>query len=286
MGAVSASRSEVQPQRRQALVWPREHGAWGIVLVALFTGAGAGLSSAQNLPPLFWLTLAVVAAFCLRTPIENSLPASPFRPRTAAEWRSVMTASAAYAVCGGFAVWMLARAGVLNLFWKPGLAAAGLFALQAVIKRAGRSYRAPGEVVGAFGLALTAVGGWAVATGQINSQAVALWILNGLFATIQIIYVQFRIRAARGGSFPKASTRRRLLIGEMFVFLVLVAGASAGVMPALALVAFLPILVDVVNWSLRATSQPLEIHRLGRSQLAHSILFGLLLITAFRLPFP
>lgn len=284
---LSAAWREVQPGRRQALVWPREHGAWGILLVSLFTGAGAGLSSAQNLPQLFWLTVAVVAAFCLRTPLENSLPSSPVRARTAAERRWVLVASAAYAFCGVVAVWMLARAGVLNLLWKPGLAAAGLFALQAVIKRVDRSHRAPAEVVGAFGLALTAVAGWTVTTGQIGAQAVTLWILNGLFAAIQIIYVQFRIRAARGGAWlSNASARRRVLGGEAFVFLLLIAGASTSVMPALTLVAFMPILLDVAGWCLRAAPQPLKIHRLGRTQLAHSIFFGLFLITAFRVPFP
>lgn len=283
---LSAPWREVQPARRRALVWPREHGAWGILLVSLFTGAAAGLSSAQNLPQLCWLTVAVVAAFCLRTPLENSLPASPFRARTAAERRWVMAAGAAYAFCAVFAVWMLARGGALNLLWKPGLAAVGLFALQAAIKRAGRAHRTPGEVVGAFGLALTAVAGWAVATGQMNAQAVSLWILNGLFAAIQIIYVQFRIRAARGGEWlANASSRRRFLAGEAFVFLLLIAGARAGLMPALALAAFMPILLDVAAWSLRAAPRPLEIRRLGRTQLAHSILFGLLLIAAFRLPF-
>lgn len=67
-------------------------GRWGILLVCLITGASIGFSSTTDLSTLLWLTVAVVAAFCLRTPIENSLPASPLRARVSAEWRWVVVA--------------------------------------------------------------------------------------------------------------------------------------------------------------------------------------------------
>lgn len=278
---------EVHPARRRSLVWPREHGAWGILLVSLITGSAIGLSSTANLPRLLWLTIAVAAAFCIRTPFENSLPASPFRPRDRAEWRWVIGAAGIYTLCGAFAIVMLVRGGALDLIWKPGVAAAGFFALQAFVKRTGRAGRLPGGVIGAFGLALAAVAGWAVAAGGIERQALTLWILNGLFATDQIVFVQLRIREARcSGAVSCSRNRLLLLAGEALVALLLISGAVTGFIPSLSLIAFLPVLVRGGIWALGNHHRRLQIHRLGKSELFHSILFGHLLMIAFRFHIP
>jgi hypothetical protein len=284
MSILPAYWREVHPARRRTLVWPREHGAWGILLVPLIAGAASGLASAQNVPRLLWLSVAVMAAFCLRTPIENSLPASPYRPRGPAEWHWVMVAASAYSLSGAFALAMLLREGALSLVWKPGLAAAGFFALQAAVKRTGRAGRLPAEVIGAFGLTLTAVAAWAVAAGQIERRALALWLLAGLFATDQIVYVQLRIREAREAQ-PASHSRTKwlFLAGEAFTALLLVIGARVRFIPALAILVFMPVFARGAAWSVRAHQEPLRIHRLGKTELIHSILFGLLLIASFRL---
>lgn len=282
MSILPAYWRDIHPTRRWALVWPREHGAWGILLVSLITGCAVGFSSTTDLPTLLWLMMAVVAAFCLRTPIENSLPASPFRARGSAEWRWVIAAGSIYGLAGALAVAMLIRAGFLGLLWKLGLAAAGFFVLQAVAKRLGRVGRLPGEIIGAFGLTLAAVAGWAVAAGGFERQALVIWILNGLFAADQILYVQFRIREVRAGKGSSGSGGRILFLAvEIFITLLLIAGALGGFMPWLVLLAFLPVLVRGCVWSLGSDHGRLQIHRLGKSELSYSILFGLLLIAAF-----
>ena len=274
--------------RRRALVWPREHGAWGILFVSLVTGAAAGFSSVTSFPRLLWLTLAATAAFSLRTPVENRFPASPLRPRSPAEWRWVNAAIGAYALSCAFAVGMLWREGALGLVWIPGVVAAGLFALQAVLKRAGRAGRVPGEIIGAFGLTAVALAGWAVAAGRYGPEAYALWLMNGLFATNQILYVQLRIHETRDAARQSLLSRGKLLFlaGEVLTIMVLVAAWRARLIPGLAVLAFLPILVRGGVWSVRSDAQPLKIHRLGKTELAHAILFGLLVITGFRLHVP
>lgn len=275
----------VSPVRRWVLVWPREHGAWGILLVALITGAAVGLSSAANLLPLLWLTLAAIAAFCLRTPIENSMPKSPFRPRTQAEWRWVQTAASAYVLISAFAGAMLWLDGALRLVWIPALTAFALFALQAVIKRFGRAWRMPAEILAAFGMTLAAAAGCVVAAGKTGDMAIGVWLLNGLFATNQILYVQFRISETRDARNSSSLQRKRIfLLGEAITALAIIAGAHIGLLPALALIAFVPLFVRGGIWSFRTTQTPLRIHRLGKTELAHAILFGLLLVAASRIP--
>lgn len=286
-GAISLkSWREIPAVRRRALAWPREHGAWGILLVSLITGAVAGFSSVANLPGLLWLTVAATATFSLRTPLENSLPASPFRARTPGERRWVIAAMAVYALACALAVVMLWYEGDFGLVWKPALAASGLFVLQGAVKRAGRTGRLVGEIVGAFGLALVALAAWSVGAGRFGFEGVTLWLMNGLFATNQILYVQLRIGEMRGSKGPTYSGGKLLfLVGEVLTAVVLIAAWRARLLPLLALLAFLPILVRGGVWSFRPSAQLVHIHRLGKTELAHAILFGLLVIAGFRLHF-
>ncbi|MGB8731192.1 MAG: YwiC-like family protein, partial [Candidatus Sulfotelmatobacter sp.] len=56
-----------QKDRRRALIVPREHGAWGMLLMPLATGAAVGLFSGGSPIPVLLLTITVLALFWLRT---------------------------------------------------------------------------------------------------------------------------------------------------------------------------------------------------------------------------
>jgi hypothetical protein len=283
---VSVYWREIHPARRWALAWPREHGAWGILLVSLVTGVAAGGSSLANLRQALWLVVAAMATFCLRTPVENSLPASPLRPRGPAEWRWVILAASTYGVICAFALVMLVRGGALRLIWPLTVIAAGLFAVQAVVKRWGRGGRLPAEIIAAFGLTVAAVAAWAVAAGRLERQALTLWLLNGLFATNQILYVQFRIREARGPKPSQLRNKRLFLASEAITAAVLLACEWESLVPGLALLAFLPAILRGAVWFLRPNHHPLQIHHLGKTELMHAIVFGVLIIAGFRLGIP
>ena len=53
-------------------------------------------------------------------------------------------------------------------------------------------------------------------------------------------------------------------------------------LPGLAIVAFLPLLARGFLW-FKSGSQPLAVKRLGWTELAHGVAFGVLLIAAYRL---
>ena len=59
------------PGRNRSLIIPREHGAWGILLIPLFTGACAGLLDGGRSEGLAPFTMAALCLFWLRTPVEN-----------------------------------------------------------------------------------------------------------------------------------------------------------------------------------------------------------------------
>jgi hypothetical protein len=57
--------------RLHSLVIPREHGAWGMLLVPLATGAAVAVLAGGHISSLPLLVIAAVAIFWLRTPVES-----------------------------------------------------------------------------------------------------------------------------------------------------------------------------------------------------------------------
>ena len=113
--------------RRQSLIFPREHGAWGILLIPLFTGASVGLLAGGRTCQLASLSIAVLALFLLRTPVESWMGTAPVRARTHDEVALVRNAL----------MWLFWRGWNPGLLW-IGAAAGAAFLAQTVIKRAGR----------------------------------------------------------------------------------------------------------------------------------------------------
>jgi hypothetical protein len=74
-----------QQTRRRALVVPREHGAWGLLLVPLFTGVATGFASAHRVWPLFVFTMAALSLFWLRTPVESLIGTGSLTAHTSGE---------------------------------------------------------------------------------------------------------------------------------------------------------------------------------------------------------
>jgi YwiC-like protein len=270
--------------RRRLLTFPREHGAWGILLVPLATGAALGFHSASQILPLILFTLAALALFCLRTPAEAWLAASPLRPQNASERRVVFYSIAAYAAAAGIALSVL-------ILWQHaydllvlGAIVAAIFGVQAVLKKLGRETRTSAQWIGATGLTSTAAAAYYVAAGKFGSAALVLWAVNWLFAANQIHFVQLRIHAARAVERREKLARgRNFLLGEFLTILLLAFGWRAGYLPALALLAFAPILLRGLFWIFSSRATPLEVRRLGQSELAHAIAFGVLLVLAFSL---
>jgi hypothetical protein len=164
-----------------------------------------------------------------------------------------------------------------------GTSAAIVFGLQASLKKIGRQARMVSQLVGAIGLTSTAAGAYYVVTGTLDPQSVTLWALNWLFAANQIHFVQIRIRAARARSFgEKFAQGRWFLLSEALTVLLLASVWSLSMLPGFAALAFVPVLLRGLYWFFEG-EKPLVIHRLGFTELAHALVFGILLIISFQL---
>src|SRR6516164_4984254 len=160
--------------RLKTMLVPREHGAWGMLLVPLATGAVVASRTGLNAVALTLFVLATMSVFWLRTPLEAYLGTSAIKAQNRAERASIMQVmvllcGVALAALGCLFAMGFAR-GLLTL----GVIAAASFAAQVVVKRLGRSGRMPAQIIGAIGLTSTTAGAYYVACGRLDRTAVAL----------------------------------------------------------------------------------------------------------------
>lgn len=269
-----------QSERRHSLIYPREHGAWGILLIPLFTGAAVGLLAGGSAVSLLPLTIVVLALFWLRTPVENWLGTAPTKARTRAEFQLVRKTSLTLgAVSSGALVWLFWGWRYREL-WLLGTIAMAAFVAQAIIRQIWRKARAAAQMVGAVGLTAVAPAAYYVVTGHLTLTAWSLWVLNSLFALNQIQFVQLRIRCAHASTLAaKLALGRGFLIAQAILTLALIAGCAYGLRDWYIALTFAPVLWRGFAWFL-SEFQPLAVHTLGKRELAQAIAFGALLIVA------
>ena len=281
MNEKSGALHAAQHARVRAMVIPREHGAWGLLLVPLFTGVVAGFASEHRIWPLLIFTVAALSLFWLRTPVESLIGASSLTANTGRERRTALIASMLLAA--------LATACLTGLMWKGqnlrllllGAATALALLIQSVLRSLGRKTRMTAQLVGAIGLVCTAPAAYYIGTGRFSERAFILWLANWIFAGNQIHFVQLRIHSARATTFSEKLAHGRLfLLAQPVLLASLVVAAFWRVLPPLAIVAFLPALVRGTLWFFKKP-EPLDVRSLGWSEMKQGVAFGLLLAVAF-----
>lgn len=281
--AVPEKLTGAQKERWRSLVVPREHGAWGMLLVPLVAGGVIGLEAGGNVASVLLLTVAVLALFWLRTPAESWLGTGVVRAQTpqerrhAAKFIVLLTSIAALSMTA-----LLWQGRVRQLFLLAGLAAVA-FAGQFYLKKLGRSTRMISELVGAIVLTATAPAAYCAATGRLDMRAWFLWLLNWMFAANQVHFVWLTIRGARASGWSeKLSVGWSFMAGQFLLAGVLILTNHYGWLPALALAAFVPALFRGCAWFAKRP-QPIVLRRLGWTEMAHAIAFGVILIAAYSL---
>ncbi|HLW85433.1 MAG TPA: YwiC-like family protein [Candidatus Sulfotelmatobacter sp.] len=279
--AREASLGRARRELRLGLILPREHGAWGLLLVPLITGAGVGFHASPRILPALLLLTAALALFWLRTPVESLLGTSALRAQTRGERRTVACAIAGLAAVAALALGALLWAGRNRDLWLIGSVAGIAFVAQALLKRRGRSFRMLSEMVGTVGLTSAAPAAYYVVTGKFGAAAWMLWLANFAFAGDQIHYVQLRIHTAHvEGLRAKFARGWTFALGQVAMAAVLVCACLGGVMPWAALGAFVPILFRGWFYFFQKPG-PLVIRRLGWNELALAVSFCALFIAGF-----
>lgn len=273
--------SAVHQVRIRALVVPREHGAWGLMLVPLFTGLAAGLASTQHVWPLLLFVGAALFLFWLRTPVESLLGSGPMKAETPRERWAAFVASLGLAVASAACLIGLMWGGRNGKLLLLGLIAALAVVAQTVLRSLGRETRMLSQVTGAVGLTATAPAAYYLGTGHLDSGGVALWVANWLFAWNQIHFVQLRIHAARASTFrEKFNKGAFFLLGQLLLLGIVVLAMLRHYISPFVVLAFAPALVRGTRWFF-LDHRPLDVRQLGWSEMKHGIAFGILLAIAF-----
>lgn len=234
---------------------PREHGAWGILLVPFATAVGG--AGVWNLP----VALLLVSVLCFYVARTSWLKRN-YR------WTAILLAGSFAAAVPLVVVW--------KLWWLPAFGAvAAVLAVQPTSQNLWR------QLLAVPGLTLTAPAAWYVATGTLDYR---LWLLNTLYFAGGVFYVRMHLAAAtalgphphpnplpveRGeGTRWKVGLPTLLYHGALAVVAVVWQPVGLAYIPAIAR-AFVGVIF---------LSPTLRIKRLGWTEVAHSVLFAALVI--------
>lgn len=270
-----------QQARARALIVPREHGAWGLLLVPLFTGVAAGFAPGYRIGPLFVFMVGALSLFWLRTPVESLLGTGALKAHTSRERRTALLASSVLTVVSGACLAGLMWNGKNLQILLLGSAAGLAFATQALLRRLGRQARMAAQLVGVIGLTCAAPAAYYIGVGRLDERALVLWAANWAFAANQIHFVQLRIHAARAATFSEKIARgRTFFLAQVVLLVVLILAVFLRVAPSLTIIAFVPVIVRGTQWFF-SKPEPLDVKRLGWSEMKQGVMFGIFLSIAF-----
>lgn len=274
------------------LEMPAEHGAWGILLAPLV--CAAAVAGAWNLP-LLLCVITIISLFLLRGSLEAPAKGS----NSAGILTLPHSVLAVLALASGAAlVFRFQRTALLTL----SAIAAALYLLQRWLVRSHRQNASEkrslaAELVGAVLLSLAAPAAWITARGSLLDRpaeihwsaapGVMLWLLNLLFFLGGILYVKYRVRGLLAHREFHSMRERLAFAWPVFAYYaLLVCFLTAWIVrdprAAAFALAFAPSIVRA-HGLLFHLGRRFPIRQLGWSEVAHSAVFALLLILAFRL---
>ena len=274
MAGSSAASGHTRPP---LLLLPREHGAWGIVLIPFFTAVGV---SGRLTPATLLGLLAVLLVFAGRYPLELLLIPGSYvrggRPGRRLILRSLWFYSLAAATAG---VVLVVRYRLYALLW---LALLGglLFGLRVWQGRRGSERNLFAEVAGTAGLTLSGLVGWVSATGGMDRTGLVVWALNCAFFCSAIVYVKARIEAQRALHHPEEPQSAGCTMGfHLVVLLFVLLLVFAHWVTPLVVAPFVLATVRAA-WGLHGR-KAFTLRRLGWNEVALSLVFAGFLMLAF-----
>ena len=254
---------------------PREHGAWGMLTVAvgagLFTAGQPGEGSA-------WLVLAALLAFSSRESLVQTLRAWRRGRAAGRSGRLALVKLVLLALTGGV---LFLRLGLWGLL-APALVAGVLGALHLKHALAGRERTVGGQMVAIAAITMAAPAAHYATLGLWRWQAVAIWGLCALYFTSAVFYLKVRVgtvSSKRALDLPQV--RQRCALHHAFLALVVVALAAGTSLGPTLVLAYLAVLLRA-TWYLVRPSHVLSLKRIGYLEVTYSAIFLTFLVLAMR----
>ena len=244
----------------------------------LYTPLVLGIAAARRMP---WTVLLVVAVATLVFTARESLAAWSRVRKQGREpepaLRIVVIELGFAAACGAVLVGRERLFGLVPL----GLVALALFGIHFAQLRRREQRTLEAEILAIVGLTLTAPATYYVARGSWAATAVWLWALCVLYFASSVFYVKLRVLSLQ----PRRDRERRdmragALAYHAVLLAVLVGFVVARRLPALALLAFVPVLART-SWSLARPTTQVNLRRVGVLEILYSVNFLVFTALAF-----
>ncbi len=259
---------------------PAEHGAWGIIAVPFMCAAVLAGRTHSDLIPLLLAAVCVLGVFLLRGSLERH-----------GSWRALrlpahLALAAASGTCAAVLIFLYERSELIVI----GVAALLLYLVQQTLVREhfrGSEKRSLAtELVGVLLLTLSAPAATVAARGSLDAAGVRVWLLNALFFLGGVLYVKYRVRGLLAHQRFASLAERIVFAWPVFVYhllllLFLLTFSLRDSLPAMVLLAFAPAVLRA-HGLLFQLGRRFPIKRLGWSEVAHSVVFAILLILASR----
>lgn len=249
--------------------WPREHGAWAMLIVPLASGIALGGPRPRHLVLVLALLLGYLALAALRERLRRAPAAGSGTPRAPREFelqRRLTRWAALYgtgaAACGGLLLYATPALGPLALV------GGAVAMLQLALVRRGLDRSLPGGVLAIAALALGAPAACVVARGRLDAAAWWSWCWSSCFFTGSLLFVRSLLRGRADA---------RLATWSCAYHLALTAVASVLGQPLVALAFGLATARTVVLW--RRRLRPAVI---GAVEAGGALTFALLVVLALR----
>ena len=253
------------------LLAPREHGAWGMLLIPFVSGLVLARALDWKVAPA---AIAVLGVFLVREPLVILWRGFG---QTGAAWRSLAYYGSAILTGGLVLFWRLPAAPLAAL---SGLAA-GLLALSTYMAAHNRRRSVLLQASSAAGLNASAVVAWLAVRGQVEPPILALWGLLFAHSTAALFAVHARLEAriAARTSQEREEARRRATAMQALLLASAAALALTGHGGLAAALAFSGGIHAADIWRLRDpvfVQTPLT--RVGLRELAISAAFSAMLL--------
>ncbi|HEX9597377.1 MAG TPA: YwiC-like family protein [Anaerolineales bacterium] len=272
------------------LLFPREHGAWGMVGLPFLAATAIAPGDPFRLGTAA-AALAVLSVFLLRDPLVTLRRArsAPNRPEAATQR---LLAKRSLAIClGGLALSGTILLMTLPAFWILLLGTAGLaLVVGSVLVAMERVQREiTSQLLSVAGLTASCLPAYLAVNGDLDWVSITIWFMSAGHSIAAVLVVRARLetillRRRSGAASGPGRFFRAAVVWQTGLWISLAALAWIGY-PSLALPFLLPSVLHV--WELvqfrRGAGLQLSLHRVGWSQLAASALFYTVLVFLFRL---
>lgn len=274
-------------RRKITLVFPREHGAWAMLLVPFVAGLAAGVNDHWTAAAATAGLLGLAGIIFLHLGRPSLIRLLKRRMANGSFGQDSLPLAAGFAALflPGVAIILLLglAAGYSGLFWFA-LGAASLAALHTSFSLRHRDRSAVAELIGVLLLTMSAPLGFYLGNGALKTESLLLWFLTWLYFGASIFVVKARLRGAASRS--RLTPAKKLRLGyKIVVYLAFMAAAIStmvitDLVPAAVALAYIPALL----WSLISVASigsELRVKQEGVIQTALAIWFLVVLMAAF-----